>query len=98
MALRNFAEFAPPNPPLGRLPGWKLPGVGRVVGRWPDLDPPKFGSDTPCFCRHSRNEELPGRPLDPLDPDDGVDELLAAEHPLASTAASSTGPATRQDR
>ena len=95
MALRNLAEFALPNPPLGRLPGWKLPGVGRAVGRWPD---PKSGRDTPCFCRHWRNEELPARPVDPLDPGDGVDALLAAEHPLASTAASSTGPATRQDR
>ena len=52
MALRNFDEFAPLNPPLGRLPGWKLPDVGRAVGGWPDPDPPKFGRDTPCFCRH----------------------------------------------
>jgi hypothetical protein len=97
MAWRNLAEFAPRGP----RPGWKLPGVGRAVGRWPDPDPPKFGRVTPCFCRHWRNEALPGRALDPDDPDDpddGVDELLAAEHPLASTAASSTGPTTRQDR
>jgi hypothetical protein len=94
MAWRNLAEFAPRGP----LPGWKLPDVGRAVGRWPDPAPPKFGRETPCFCRHWRNEALPGRALDPDDPDDGVDELLAAEHPLASTAASSTGPATRQDR
>ena len=96
MAFRNLAEFAPPNPPLGRLPG-----VGRAVGRLARAGPAEARPDTPCFCRHWRNEALPGRPLDPLDPldpDEGVDELLAAEHPLASTAASSTGPVTRQDR
>jgi hypothetical protein len=92
MALRNLDEFAPPNPPLGRLPGVGRPAPGD--GGRPD--PPKFGRDTPCFCRHSRNEELPGPPVDRLDPDDGVEELLAAEHPVASTAASSTGPTTRQ--
>jgi hypothetical protein len=96
MALRNLAEFAPPKPPLGRLPGVGRPAPG--VGGRPDPDPPKFGRDTPCCCRHWRNEELSGPPFDRLDPDEGVDELLAAEHPVASTAASSTGPATRQHR
>jgi hypothetical protein len=71
--------------PVGLVRGWPLPGVGRWLGRV-----------TPWLCMHWRNEALLLGRL--LDPDEGVDELLAAEHPLARAAASSTGPATRQDR
>jgi hypothetical protein len=70
--------------PVGLACGWPLPGVGRLPGRV-----------TPWLCMHWRNEALPGLLLDP---DEGVDELLAAEHPVARAAVSSTGPATRQDR